>query len=163
MFFGGFGLTISTDLVALKGDPRSRRKGVTGRVIKACLERQLPEVLVEGMTFQHDNGPTFTSTIVQEWLQDWAYREGITLADWPPYSPDLNPVENLWSILKQRICDRYPELAYLKKSEAAKNRLIEAAKEVWDELEDEIFENLLNSMPKRIQALREAKGWYTRY
>ena len=51
MFFSGFSLTILIDLVALKGDPRLQRKGVIGRVIKACLERQLPKVLVEEITF----------------------------------------------------------------------------------------------------------------
>ena len=163
MFFAGFGLARSTELVDLPGDPEASRKGVTGRIIKACLQQHLPAVLEEGMTFQHDNGPTFKSRVVQDWLRNWAYREGITLAEWPPYSPDLNPIENLWSILKQRICERYPELVVLKKSAAAKNRLIEAAKEVWDELEDDLFENLLNSMPRRLQALRRANGWYTRY
>lgn len=33
---------------------------------------------------------------------------GITRLDWPPYSPDLNPIENIWAIIKQHIASRMP-------------------------------------------------------
>jgi transposase len=37
---------------------------------------------------------------------------GITLADWPPYSPNLNPIQNLESLLKQAIYKKYLELEF---------------------------------------------------
>ncbi|KAF4970210.1 hypothetical protein FZEAL_10099 [Fusarium zealandicum] len=150
MFFAAFCLTSSTELVPLNGDPTAKRGGVTGR----------PD---EGLTFQHDNGPTYKAKIVQNWLKRWARREGIVLPDWPPYSPDLNPIENLWKIIKDRLCARYPELATLPRNEEALDRLIEAAQEIWGGLEEEVFENLVNSMPQRIKDLHEARGWYTKY
>jgi transposase len=50
---------------------------------------------------------------------------------WPPYSPDLNPIENLWAIMKAKIYDLYPELEHAPDNEDTLNALIEAAKEAW--------------------------------
>ncbi|EDN05333.1 predicted protein [Histoplasma mississippiense (nom. inval.)] len=48
---------------------------------------------------------------------------------WPPYSPDLNPIENLWALLKQEIYKLHPELEHASDTVATKRALIEAAKE----------------------------------
>lgn len=39
--------------------------------------------------------------------------------DHPPYSPDLNPIENVWKLLKGEINKRYPDLAMLPTTEAS--------------------------------------------
>jgi ABC-type transport system involved in cytochrome c biogenesis ATPase subunit len=83
--------------------------------------------------------------------------------DWPPYSPDLNPIENLWKVLKSRICERYPEISAYPKSAVALARLIEAAEELWSEVEDEVVKNVVNSMPDRLNACYNADGYYTKY
>ncbi|KAF2690711.1 hypothetical protein K458DRAFT_287416, partial [Lentithecium fluviatile CBS 122367] len=36
----------------------------------------------------------------------WFKRNKISLFPHPPYSPDLNPIENIWSILKDRLNKR---------------------------------------------------------
>ena len=38
----------------------------------------------------------------------------IELVDWPPYSPDLNLIKNLWKILKAKIIELYLELVTIK-------------------------------------------------
>lgn len=134
MFFSAFTIDRATDLVCLFGDPQAGRGGVTARIILECLQQHLPEIIEEGMVFQHDNGPRFKSHLVQRWLRKYASREGVMLVEWPPYSPDLNPIKSLWAILKERICKRYPELAELLKNMAAEDRLIECAEELWREL-----------------------------
>ena len=98
MFFAAFCLERATGLIPLDGDPAAKRNSVTGRIILECLKTHLPEVIDDGMTFQYDNGPTYKARIVQRWLRSYTRREGVFLPSWPPYSPDLNPIESLWAI-----------------------------------------------------------------
>ncbi|WJG35725.1 uncharacterized protein FOBCDRAFT_241732 [Fusarium oxysporum Fo47] len=62
-----------------------------------------------------------------------------------------------------RIYKQYPKLASMPITDKAIAALIEAAQEVWNDLEAEVLENLINSMPKRLTALHQAKGYYTKY
>ncbi len=58
----------------------------------------------------HDNDKKFTSNIVKEFL----HNNGVTCIDFPPYSPDLNPMENLWDAMaracEKRNCDTMEDL-----------------------------------------------------
>ncbi|KJZ68323.1 hypothetical protein HIM_12290 [Hirsutella minnesotensis 3608] len=163
MFWAGFSYNRRTSLTPLLGDPDSERGGVTGRVIKACLEEQLPTIAEPGSVFAQDDAPTHTAYVVRDWLREWAEENGIGLVDWPAYSPDLNPIENLWKIVKDKICDNHPELAALPKTNEAKQRLCEAAVEAWEEIEDKALKSLVESMPRRCAAVIKANGWYTKY
>ena len=78
-------------------------------------------------------------------------------------APDLNPIENLWKLLKERICDKYPELSDMPKNTASWELLVRAAIDVWELFEDELLERLVESMDRRMEAVIAAKGWYTKY
>ena len=163
MFWAAFCWAYRTQLYTMDGDPDSDRKGVTANVVLATLQDALPEILEEGMFFIQDNAPVHKAHLVQEWLTNWAYENGVEVIDWPPYSPDLNPIENLWKLLKNAICDKFPELSDMPKNQNSLSRLENAAKECWMELRKEVLEAEIRSMPDRLQAVIAAKGWYTKY
>ena len=54
---------------------------------------------------------------------------------WPPNSPDLNPIEAMWNILKNRVADRHPQ---------NKADLIKFAKEEWDLIPNDVVQKLLD-------------------
>jgi len=55
--------------------------------------------------FQQDGTPCHTARICMKWLSD----KGIWVLPWPGNSPDLNPIENLWSRLKRLVFGQTPE------------------------------------------------------
>ena len=74
-----------------------------------------------------DNTLIYISNLVKEWLET----HGVWTLDFPPYSPDLNPIKHLWLALKRKILELYPELERMGQSKEDLERLIEACKEAW--------------------------------
>mgnify|MGYP005988702735 CR=1 FL=1 len=163
MFWGAFNSFRRTNLIPLFGDSDAPRKGVTSVQILNCLQENLPTIAEPDSIFMQDNAPTHKAERVQVWLNNWARENGIELLKWPPYSLDLNPIENAWKILKHRICKHYPELADLPKNNQSKEKLIQAAIFEWDTITDGMFDILSISMAHRLQAVILANGWYTKY
>jgi len=114
----------------MMGDPKSPRGGVTVRRILECLQENLPTIVKRGSIFAQDNASTYKAHIVQAWLKGYTIRKRVGLVDWPPYSHNLNPIENVWKLLKEGIYKRYLELSDMPKNDIALEMLRGAAVEV---------------------------------
>jgi transposase len=75
---------------------------------------------------------------------------------WPSSSPDLNPIENLWHILRSNIRKR-------KIQPRNEEQLVVALQEEWEKLDMELVNRLCLSMPRRLQAVIDAGGGITKY
>ncbi len=120
----------------------------------------LPENGVFDAIFQQDNAPTHKAHITRNYLQ----HQGFVVMNFPPSSPDMNPIEHLWAALKKELFRRFPDTPDLPGGpEAVKHALSERLAMVWVDIGPDIMNALIDSMPRRVQALIDAKGWYTKY
>lgn len=110
--------------------------------------------------FMQDNAPCHKAAYVLEFLKE----NRVPLMEWPPQSPDLNPIENLWTELKVRFHQRFTELfSHPSKSMEARYRYGEILQEVWYSQGMELVEALIQSMPRRCEAVIQAQGGWTKY
>ncbi len=100
--------------------------------------------------FQQDLAPAHTAKGTKSWFND----HGVTVLDWPANSPDLNPIENLWGIVKRKMRDTRPNNA---------DELKATVKETWASIPPQQCHKLITSMPHRIEAVIKAKGAPTKY
>ena len=143
-----------------------REKSITSRVYRRLLHTFLLPVyldvagILRDPIFQHDNAPIHKGGIVMRWFD----RDNIDLADHPPYSPDLNPIEHTWVLLKRQPYKDYPNIGNTPGGpEKIKDKLAEVLPLCWEKIPEKNFEALWKSMPARVQAVIDAKGWQTRY
>ena len=97
-----------------------------------------------------DNAPCRKARVVMNFLK----AENVTVMDWPPQSPDLNPIENVWKTLEKRSKARNP-----KRTE----QLWNALQEEWNKITQQDINKLIYSCSRRCQSVIEAKWLHTKY
>ena len=100
--------------------------------------------------FLPDNDPKHTSNVAKEWFK----KKKLNVLDWCPMSPDLNPIENVWKRLKDRVQARNP---------TSHEDGWHKAQEEWANIEPEFYAALVDSMPRRLKAVLDANGYPTKY
>ena len=110
-------------------------------ILKECL---LPQALAwfqdTSWVLVEDNAPCHNSRATNGWLQ----QHGFNVMKWPENSPDLNPIENMWSVLKAKLC----HISCITNTD-----LIRQSQKICNE-DDSIkalCEVLINSMPIKIE------------
>jgi transposase len=112
------------------------------------LENHIPEVqeiVGKRWRFQQDNDLKHTSRLAQSFLD----KNVPELLDWPANSPDLNPIENLWNIVKRNVEKREP-----KNQKELQCFMVEE----WNSIPNSMLKNLINSMRRRCELVIESNG-----
>ncbi|KAH6934660.1 hypothetical protein HPB50_026721 [Hyalomma asiaticum] len=101
---------------------------------------------------QHDRSPVHTARLAEAALDSC----GVLRLPWPPSGADLNPIENVWGLLKRRLAAQSRRLPNA-------DALWSAIQEAWEALsrEPETSRALYASMPRRIAEVIAAEGHYT--
>ena len=98
--------------------------------------------------FQQDSDPKHTAKINQQYLVNKGYK----ILPWVSQSPDLNPIENLWSIIEDMMKDRKPQ---------NEDQLFQCIQTAWDNVPTDLLQRLADSMPRRCAAVIKSKGLAT--
>ena len=114
---------------------------MNGQKYLALLKEKLDQHMTihRSTIFMHDGAPCYRAKV------NYLDQKNIERLEWPGNSPDLNPIENLWSVMKQKVSEKQPSsLQALKKN----------IMEVWtQEFSKEYCQDLIASIPRRLQAV----------
>ncbi|GFV25150.1 transposable element Tc1 transposase [Trichonephila clavipes] len=83
-------------------------------------------------------------------------QRGYSTSRMPVRSPDLNPIENVWDALGRQVAGRnYPP--------RNKSTLIRALTEEWDKLPQQLLDNVVQSMVRRVECCITLHGGHISY
>lgn len=150
MFWGCFSYNGVGSLYVVDGMLRSEQYiNILQRKVVPELKRHFPD---GSGIFQQDLAPCHTSKMVKGFMA----QNHMNVLEWPGHSPDLNPIENLWSICKNRL--RGMDCT-------TKEKLVQSLIKIWyrDPRITRDCANLVDSMPNRVQKLLKNKGGHIMY
>ena len=147
MVWGGICNGRKTPLVVIEGNLTAQR------YIDIVLQPVVvPFVRQHNVIFQQDNARCHVARRAMDYLR----QNNVDTLPWPPYSPDLSPIEHVWDMLDRRIRTRPNPPETLP-------ALHQALLEEWQNIPMAQINRLVNFMHRRIRAATNANGGHTRY
>jgi transposase len=117
---------------------------IIGDVLPAFINNRFSSTSGDCLYMQ-DNAPPHNSVFAKKIFE----RKKISLLNWPPTSPDLNPLENLWDMIDNQLKKMHPKnLMDLK-------QMIE---QIWNSFQPETCKGLVDFMPRRLQQCKIVRG-----
>jgi len=149
--YGAFSATGRTPLVRIEGKfNQYAYKKILDEVTLPFAFRCYDNV--ENFMLQEDNCAAHRAKSIEAYLHE----KKVNRMEWPPQSPDLNPIENVWGYMKQKL-RRRP--VYAKNQDDLFNLL----SKMWDEIPQTYFARLALGMHKRVAAVKRNEGKSTKY
>lgn len=113
------GVGYKSDVVIFPRFEEGSAYRLTGeKYVSRCLAKVAPALQQNRIFVQDGARPHVKKNVI-----DYMSRKGITrVEDWPPYSPDMNPIEKVWALLNRGISELRPTTL---------DELIAATKEAW--------------------------------
>lgn len=102
--------------------------------------------------FMQDNAACHVSRETKSWLNT----NNIQCLEWPPCSPDLNPIEHVWDYLEKKLRARFTTFT-------DHNEMYQIIEEEWYKIDSEYIKKLYFSMCSRIKQVIISKGDNTKY
>jgi len=106
----------------------------------------------DNWTFQQDGASIHTSRASKKWLRD----HEIVVLDWAPKSPDLNPIENVWGVLAQKV---YANARHFQ----TVAELQDCVQQEWGRISPCFLKILAESMPRRCVSVLNRQGQKIKY
>ena len=100
--------------------------------------------------FMQDNARPHSANLTATFLRE----NNVNVLQWPPCSPDLNPIENFWGALKRELDRR--EIHGMQE-------LFDVTQEVFTRFDQQTLNQLIESMPERCREVIARNGWHTKY
>ena len=147
MVWGGISYGLKSQLVVIDGNLTAAR--YRDEILRPQV---IPFLQQHNLIFQQDNARPHVARVCQNFLAN----HNVQPLDWPPYSPDLSPIEHLWDQLDRRVRQRQPP-------PTTRAQLARALEEEWNNIPIRRINTLMNSMTRRIRAVAQANGGHTRY
>ena len=148
MFWGGFTSFGFGPLVAFpkgKIDQHAYKKLLEETVVPYLKKLQAKKR--KKFVFMQDNAPSHKTKMVMQFLED----SKLDVFNWPPQSPDMNPIETVWAIIKARRKKLYGRAT-------SRDELIKQVKDIWKTLPKELAFNLAMRSPKVLGQTIKARG-----